>query len=80
MSNASKPLYCKQSDLSLNIMVASNNDIPDMSMLEDNEPDEIGKILIVDDEQFNHDVLFSFLKILEVKNRKEISEFVYDGQ
>jgi len=50
MSNASKPLYCKQSDLSLNIMVASNNDIPDMSMLEDDKPDEIGKILIVDDE------------------------------
>ena len=59
-------------------MVASNIDTPNMSI--GNDFDEISKILIVDDEQFNHDVLYSFLKILEVKNRKEITEFVFDGQ
>ena len=64
----------------MNIMVASNNDIPTLSMLDEEDfEEEKNKILVVDDEQFNHDVLKSFLKILEVQNRKLITDHVYDG-
>jgi CheY-like chemotaxis protein len=37
-------------------------------------------ILIVDDEKFNCDIIYGFLMILGVPNRKEICEFAYNGQ
>ena len=37
------------------------------------------KILIVDDEKTNCDVIFSFLFILGVPNRKAITDFAYNG-
>jgi len=37
-------------------------------------------ILIVDDEKFNCDIIYGFLMILQVPNRKEICEFAYNGQ
>ena len=38
------------------------------------------KILIVDDEKFNVDIIYGFLMILGVKNRSEIAEFAYNGE
>ena len=38
------------------------------------------KILIVDDEKFNCDILYGFLMILGVKNRSDIVEFAYNGE
>jgi hypothetical protein len=37
-------------------------------------------ILICDDEKFNCDIIYGFLMILGVPNRKEICEFAYNGQ
>jgi CheY-like chemotaxis protein len=36
--------------------------------------------LIVDDEKFNCDIIFGFLMILGVKNRKERTDFAYNGE
>jgi hypothetical protein len=38
------------------------------------------KILIVDDEKFNCDILYGFMMILGISNRKEICEFAYNGE
>ena len=38
------------------------------------------KILIVDDEKFNCDIIYGFLMILGIKNRSEIAEFAYNGE
>ena len=38
------------------------------------------KILIVDDEKFNSDIIYGFLMILGIKNRSEITEFAYNGE
>ena len=38
------------------------------------------KILIVDDEKFNCDIIYGFMMILGVKNRSEIAEFAYNGE
>ena len=38
------------------------------------------KILVVDDEKFNCDIVYGFLMILGVKNRAEITEFAYNGE
>ena len=38
------------------------------------------KILIVDDEKFNCDIIYGFLMILGVKNRSEIADFAYNGE
>ena len=43
-------------------------------------PSQQGKILIVDDERFNCDIIFGFLMILGVKNRKELTTFAYNGE
>ena len=37
-------------------------------------------ILICDDEKFNCDIIYGFLMILGVPNRKEVCEFAYNGQ
>jgi len=34
----------------------------------------------VDDERFNCDIIFGFLMILGVKNRKELTTFAYNGE
>lgn len=39
-----------------------------------------GKILIVDDEKFNCDIIYGFMLILGMQNRKEICDFAYDGE
>jgi len=39
-----------------------------------------GRILVVDDEKFNCDIIFGFLMILGVKNRKEMTHFAYNGE
>ena len=38
------------------------------------------KILIVDDEKFNCDIIYGFLMILGIRNRQEIAEFAYNGE
>ena len=37
------------------------------------------KILVVDDENFNCDIIYGFLMILGVPNRNVICEFAYNG-
>ena len=39
-----------------------------------------GKILICDDENFNCDIIFGFMLILGISNRKELCEFAYNGE
>ena len=39
-----------------------------------------GKILIVDDEKFNCDIIYGFLMIMGVKKRSEIAEFALNGE
>ena len=39
-----------------------------------------GKILVVDDEKFNCDIIYGFLMILGFKNRKEMTKFAYNGE
>lgn len=39
-----------------------------------------GKILIVDDEKFNCDIISGFLMILGVQNRDALTEFAYNGE
>lgn len=39
-----------------------------------------GKILIVDDEKFNCDILYGFLMILGLKNRRKITDFAFNGE
>jgi len=39
-----------------------------------------GKILIVDDERFNCDIIYGFLMILGFPNRKENTHFAYNGE
>ena len=38
------------------------------------------KILIVDDEKFNCDIIYGFMMILGVKKRSEIAEFAFNGE
>ena len=38
------------------------------------------KILIVDDEKFNCDIIYGFLMILGVKNRELIADFAHNGE
>ena len=40
----------------------------------------MGKILIVDDEKFNCDIIDGFLMILGFQNRQELTEFAYNGE
>jgi len=40
----------------------------------------VGKILIVDDEKFNCDIIEGFLMILGFTHRNEMSEFAYNGE
>ena len=39
-----------------------------------------GKILVCDDEKFNCDIIYGFLLILGISNRKDICEFAYNGE
>jgi len=39
-----------------------------------------GKVLIVDDEKFNCDIIYGFLMVLGLKNRQEKSEIAYNGE
>ncbi len=39
-----------------------------------------GKILVVDDEKFNCDIIYGFLMILGVIARKELTFFSYNGE
>ena len=39
-----------------------------------------GKILVVDDEKFNCDIVYGFLMIFGVRNRSKITEFAYNGE
>ena len=39
-----------------------------------------GKILIVDDEKFNCDIIDGFLMILDVPNRDNLTEYAYNGE
>ena len=39
-----------------------------------------GKILVVDDEKFNCDIIFGFLMLLGIENRKEVTDFAYNGE
>jgi len=40
----------------------------------------VGKILIVDDEKFNCDIIYGFLMILGLKNRQDKTHFAYNGE
>jgi CheY-like chemotaxis protein len=40
----------------------------------------VGKILIVDDEKFNCDIIEGFLMILGFTQRNEMTEFAYNGE
>ena len=40
----------------------------------------LGKILIVDDEKFNCDIIFGFLMVLGFKNREKRTCFAYNGE
>jgi PleD family two-component response regulator len=50
-----------------------------MFTTEDSNSKSKAKILIVDDEKSNCDIIIGFMLILGIKNRKEITEFAYDG-
>ena len=39
-----------------------------------------GKILIVDDEKFNCDIIDGFLMVLNFQNQNELREFAYNGE
>ena len=39
-----------------------------------------GKILVADDEKFNQNIIFGFLMILGIHNRKELCEFAENGE
>ena len=41
---------------------------------------KVGKILIVDDERFNCDIIAGFLMILDVEYREQLTEFAYNGE
>ena len=41
---------------------------------------EVGKILIVDDERFNCDIIAGFLMVLNVEYRDQLTEFAYNGE
>ena len=38
------------------------------------------KIMVVDDESFNCDIIYGFLLILGIQNRKEMCEFAFNGE
>ena len=38
------------------------------------------KILIVDDEKFNCDIVYGFMMILGIANRSTIAEFAFNGE
>jgi CheY-like chemotaxis protein len=38
------------------------------------------KILIVDDEKFNCDIIYGFMMVLGVANRSAIAEFAFNGE
>ena len=38
------------------------------------------KILIVDDEKFNCDIIYGFMMILGLRNRADIAEFAFNGE
>jgi CheY-like chemotaxis protein len=40
----------------------------------------VGKILIVDDEKFNYDIIEGFLMILEFEQREFMTEYAYNGE
>jgi CheY-like chemotaxis protein len=40
----------------------------------------VGKILIVDDEKFNVDIIEGFLMILGFQNQKELTESAFNGE
>ena len=39
-----------------------------------------GKVLIVDDEKFNCDIIDGFLMILGIQNREKFREFAFNGE
>ena len=39
-----------------------------------------GKILIVDDEKFNCDIIDGFLMVLNFQNKNKLREFAYNGE
>ena len=56
------------------IMITGNNEIHKSTKK------SRGKILIVDDEKSNCDIIYGLLMILGVTNRAEISKFAYNGE
>ena len=59
--------------------------MPDMIFTEfsDNQTrinNNLGKILIVDDEKFNCDIILGFLLILGIHNRREMADLAYNGK
>lgn len=58
--------------------------VPDLVWTEANEPlarrKMKGKILIVDDEKTNCDIIYGLLMILGITNRAEISKFAFNGE
>ena len=51
-----------------------------LSLIKSNWVRNKRKILVVDDEKFNCDIVYGFLMILGVKNRAELTEFAYNGE
>ena len=77
----------------LNINVHNPDSIPSIQGLDEpiarimslaniphRNPSKIGKILVVDDEKFNIDIIYSFLMLLGIVNRKELTSFAYNGE
>lgn len=65
------------------IVVNNLISVPDITFTESNEVAEViqkHKILIVDDERTNCDIIYGFLLMLGIQNRNLISKFAYDGQ
>jgi TRAP-type uncharacterized transport system substrate-binding protein len=50
------------------------------------EPDEeekviqTGKILVVDDEKFNCDIIYGLMLVLGLKDRQNLTSFAYNGE
>ena len=57
--------------------MASSSNLPEPSKLKNSD---CGKILVVDDEKFNCDIVYGFLMILGFKERKERTTFAYNGE
>jgi CheY-like chemotaxis protein len=56
--------------------------VPSFMYTDLNEPEKPsnGKILVVDDEKFNCDIIFGFLMLLGIYNRKELTDFAFNGE